>query len=68
MPTNIRDFDEQSTFADGGVWSAPEPTGRLRWRRGILEQAWASVQTNDDGCVILLRTTWEPVPTLSEEG
>ena len=45
-------------------WGKLEPTGRLRWRDGVLEQQWSVVWANMLGHG--LHYEWHPVPQAEE--
>jgi len=45
------------------VASMVQPTGRLRWRNGVLEQEFHVRHFNPNGVVSHLSTDWRQVPT-----
>ncbi|RUV82298.1 hypothetical protein EOA60_10475 [Mesorhizobium sp. M1A.F.Ca.IN.020.06.1.1] len=45
------------------IASTLQPTGRLRWRNGVLEQEFNMRHFNPSGLVSHFSTDWRPVPT-----
>lgn len=61
------DISISPNSGDGTTWTTEKPTGRLRFRGGMLEQQWGTLEMRG-WTVVARHEEWRLVPKAEDEG